>query len=450
MKLLRELFGDRAEDALEELRRMGMDPEALAQATGLGSSPAVMDHVLQRIRLLMADSQSGAVNWTLAHEVARGVAAQGGDPSITAAVAAEHRSAITRAELWLDAATEFAPSTETPFVWSRAEWVENTLPTWRMLAGPVATSVSHALGAIVREGTADDDGDDAAGGTDEWGAAGSLAAAIAPTVCGMHVGQAAGAMAVEAFGATDLGIPLLEEPRVALVPRAVSAFAEGLDVDIDSVRVFLALREAAHVRLFGAAPWLSGQLRGLIERYAKGVTIDERALDEAVQGAGSVDPAELQKALSRGIFVSARSEDQDRILASIEALLALIEGWVEDVTTRAAAPHLPQIGSLREMMRRRRAAGGPAEDTFATLLGLELRPRRARDAAAMWAALVAAEGPEARDAVWQHPESMPTGEDLAEWKTWLDARLAGASQPDAVDRELEQMLRDEGDTSSTN
>ncbi len=429
MKLLRELFGDRAEEAVEEMRRMGMDPSALADAAGVGATPGMMDHVLAQLRSLMEQSAGEDVNWTLAHDVARGVAAHGGDPTVSAASAADHREAITRAELWLDAATEMSPSTLSPHVWSHAEWVEATLPTWRQLSGPVAVSVSQALGGLLASEADDESG---------------LLNQVSPTVTGMHVGQAAGALAREAFGGTDLGLLLLPEPRAVLVPRSIAQFSDGLDIPDDEVRAFLALRECAHVRLFRHAPWLAGQLVASIERYAHGVTIDPRALDEAVQQAGMGDPARLQQALSRGIFASGHTEEQDTILASIETLLALIEGWVENVTTVAAAPHLPQLPALIELMRRRRAAGGPAEHTFATLMGLELRPRRLRDAAEMWGALAASSGPDGRDAVWSHPDLLPNANDLANWRTWVQNRSTGA---DAVDVELRRLLdADQGET----
>jgi zinicin-like metallopeptidase len=73
---------------------------------------------------------------------------------------------------------------------------------------------------------------------------------------------------------------------------------------------------------------------------------------------------------------------------------------------------MPHAQALREAVRRRRATGGPAEATFAALVGLELRPRRLRDAAALWGALRAGEGPAARDAVWAHPDLLPTAADL--------------------------------------
>lgn len=443
MRLLRELFGDDADDALEELRRMGMDPEALASASGMAASPGMMDHVLSQIRSLMAQSEGEDVNWSLAHDVARGVAAQGGDPSITAADADTHRAAVTRAELWLDAVTDFDPSPLQPAVWSRAEWVEATLPTWRVLAGPVAVSVSHALGGVLRGELDDSD----TSRDDELTALGlgpgqvsGMINSVSPTVCGMHMGQAAGEMARDAFGATDLGIPLLSESRVALVPRAIADFAEGLDIDDDEVRTFVALREAAHVRLFAAAPWLPGQLHNAIERYARAITIDPEALDSAVRDAGAGDPAKLQKALSRGIFAPEHTQDQATTLQSIETLLALIEGWVDDVTTRAAAPHLPHIGQLREMMRRRRASGGPAEDVFASLLGLELRPRRLRDASSLWAALSTRIGPQARDALWSTPDLLPDADALGDWEAWVSRVVAGESADDDMDRELEKLL----------
>lgn len=443
MRLLRELFGEDADRALEELERMGLDPQQIAEASGLASSPAMMDHVLAQIRALMSQSQGEDVNWTLAHDVARGVAAQGGDPVVSAATASDFRQAVSRAELWLDAATDFDPSRLEPHVWSRAQWVEATLPTWRILAGPVAVSVSTALNSVLRaESRGEFDSEFGAGfgsdleATGLGGQANNLIGSIAPTVCGMHMGQAAGQAALEAFGGTDLGIPLLPQARVALVPSVIEQFAAGLEIPSEEVHSYVALREAAHVRLFAAAPWLAEQLHSLIERYAAGITIDLEALDRAVSDAGAGDPAALQQALTRGIFASHHTEEQSIQLEQIETLLALIEGWVDEVTTVAAAPHLASIGPLREMMRRRRAVGGPAEDAFANLLGLDLRPRRLRDASEMWGNLTRTLGADERDGLWSHPDLLPRPEQLADWKTWIEHRESGGNDIDAELRKL--------------
>jgi putative hydrolase len=99
-------------------------------------------------------------------------------------------------------------------------------------------------------------------------------------------------------------------------------------------------------------------------------------------------------------------------LRRLETLLALVEGWVDTVVAAAATDRLPGHSALAETMRRRRASGGPAEQTFATLVGLELRPRRLREATALWAALTAHRGSDARDALWVHPDLLPSADDL--------------------------------------
>ena len=50
-------------------------------------------------------------------------------------------------------------------------------------------------------------------------------------------------------------------------------------------------------------------------------------------------------------------------MKSLENLLALVEGWVDTVVWRAGMAHIPHIEQLREMLRRERAIGGPAERT---------------------------------------------------------------------------------------
>jgi hypothetical protein len=80
----------------------------------------------------------------------------------------------------------------------------------------------------------------------------------------------------------------------------------------------------------------------------------------------------------------------------------------------AASDRLPGHSALAETMRRRRASGGPAEQTFATLVGLELRPRRLRDAATVWGAMGQRYGSSARDRLWSHPDLLPTSDDLDE------------------------------------
>jgi putative hydrolase len=109
-----------------------------------------------------------------------------------------------------------------------------------------------------------------------------------------------------------------------------------------------------------------------------------------------------------GLFEPQQTPEQKAALERLETTLALVEGWVDEVVGQATLDRMPAAGKMQEAIRRRRAAGGPAEETFAALVGLELRPRRLRDASTLWGSLRSRQGKEARDAVWAHPDLLPT------------------------------------------
>jgi len=114
--------------------------------------------------------------------------------------------------------------------------------------------------------------------------------------------------------------------------------------------------------------------------------------------------------------------EQKAALARLETLLALVEGWVATVVADATRDRLPDADALAEAIRRRRATGGPAERTFATLVGLDLRPRRLREAATMWRALTEERGTGGRDQIWEHPDLLPTAEDLEDPEGFVRGR----------------------------
>jgi putative hydrolase len=230
----------------------------------------------------------------------------------------------------------------------------------------------------------------------------------------MQLGQALAALASDVVSSSDIGIPLTSDPQTALLPRNVDAFSEGLGLSVEDVRLYLALRESAHQRLFAHVSWLRPRVIGAVEEYARGVRVDQGRLAEAMGEVDVSNPEALQQLMSSGLLQPEDTDEQRAAIARLETLLALVEGWVDDVVDTAIADRLPSSVQLRETMRRRRAAGGPAERTFATLVGMELRPRLAREAATLFAVVRAGRGVEARDALWAHPDLLPGPDDLAD------------------------------------
>lgn len=411
---------------------------SLGGGPGGSMDPGDLGAAFQRLGQMLS-YEGGPVNWDMAKDIARQTVAQGPpggasrsggstgaskDVSIGPAERAAVEEAVRLADLWLDGATSLPSGSGSAVAWSRAEWVEATLPVWKDLVDPVAERVGAAMGDVLPE--------------EMQAMAGPLLGmmrSMGGAMFGTQIGQALGVLAGEVVGSTDVGLPLGPPGKAALLPVNIEAFGKGLGVPQDEVRLYLALREAAHQRLFAHVPWLRSHLFGAVEGYARGIKVDTAKLEDVV---GQIDPQrpdELQEALQQGMFQPEDTPEQKTALARLETALALVEGWVDAVVHTAAEPHLPSAGALRETLRRRRASGGPAEQTFATLIGLELRPRRLRDAARLWASLADARGVEGRDGLWAHPDMLPTAEDLDDPDGFVHRE-----QPDFS--ELDKMLGD--------
>ena len=210
---------------------------------------------------------------------------------------------------------------------------------------------------------------------------------------GSQLGQALGKLSREVLTSTDIGLPLGPKGVAALMPEAIESLSEGLEQPRSEIMTFLAAREAAHHRLFSHVPWLASQLLNAVEAFAKGMKIDMSGIEEFAAGfnpASLTDPSQMEQLLNQGIFEPKATPEQTAALERLETLLALIEGWVQTVVNDALGERIPGASALSETLRRRRATGGPAEQTFATLVGLELRPRKLREAAALWEKLTQA------------------------------------------------------------
>jgi putative hydrolase len=355
------------------------------------------------------------------------------------------------ADLWLEPLTTLPGSGGEGQAWTRTGWIETTLPVWRQLVDPVAGRVVAAMAGAMEKGL-----QGGFGGAVPPEMMGMLAGAgplkgvmeqMGGLVFGAQVGQALGALAAEVLASTDIGLPLGDPGRPALLPANIAEFSQGLEVPEDEVRLYLALRESAHQRLFAHVPWLKSHLFDAVDAYARGIEVDPAAIERAVESIDPGDPESLQRAMGEGVFDLQPTPAQEAALARLETALALVEGWVDAVVDAAAQGTLSSAAALRETVRRRRASGGPAEQTFATLVGLQLRPRRLREAAALWAAVAEARGIEGRDALWAHPDLLPGPDDLDDPAGFIARTGAGGSgshQDSGVDWDAE--LRGLGDS----
>jgi putative hydrolase len=335
-----------------------------------------------------------------------------GDPAVTIVERNGVEESLRLADLWLDPVSALPSGIRSPAAWNRNEWIYNTLEVWKKLCDPIAGRMVGAMSDIVPEEA-----------RAQLGPMQSMVATLGGALFGGQLGQALGQLAAEVLSAGDIGLPLGPAGTAALIPANIKAYGEGLELPEDQVRLYVALREAAHQRLFQHVPWLRAHVLNAVEAYANGITVNREAIEEAMSRVDPSDPESMQAMALEGIFTPEDTPQQKSSLARLETALALIEGWVGHVVDAAAGDRLPSVVQLGEAFRRRRAAGGPAEQTFAALVGLELRPRRLREAGALWAAVTEHRGIQGRDALWGHPDLLPTDEDFADPQKFAQAQL---------------------------
>ena len=442
------------EQLLRNLTGGEVDPQMAQMMQGMGLDkvdPQMLQMVMGQVQAMFSAPESDtAVNAVLATDIARKTVAAEGDELASPADGRAAAEAVQVAGMWLDAVTDLSAPGLTGAAWSRAEWVEATMPVWTDLVEPVAAGVSAAVGAAMegqlgRLGELGELGDEAATGLPPGmlEQAGPMLRRMHGSMFSMSLGQGTGTLAREVLTGCEVSLPLVKAPTVVLMPAAVREFAAGLQVDEPQARLYLAVREVARVRLFGDVPWLAPALLAAVRDYAADISIDTTAIEEAVGSIDPSDPEAVQQALQGRLFAPEPSPAQQAALTRLETLLALVEGWVDVVADRATRDHLPQADALGEAVRRRRATGGPAEKAFGALVGLELRPRRLRDAANLFAALEDAAGREGRDGAWRHPDLAPSATDLDDPLGYVER--TASPQTDAMDAALDRLLSGEDD-----
>lgn len=414
-----------------------LDPAQLEGLSRMGVDPAMLQQIMGQMQAAFAQSGAGddGIDWSAAKTQALHLSNKDG-LSISAGDRTEFDQAFALATLWLSESTTISDLPGTPVAITRGQWVEQTLPVWQELAEPVADSIAGALTSAIDEQTPEEMKQLVAG-------AGAFMRRIGGSLFAAQLGGVIGRLSLEVVSGGDVGIPVMPDGSAAILPQNFADFGRDLDVTDDQLALYLATRELAHARLFRHAKWLRLHVISQVTEFARGIHVDTSALEDLASRFDPSSPDELRAAIESGALLPQRTSAQDAALTRLENLLATIEGWV-DVVTADATARLPESAKIAEAVRRRRAVGGPAEQAMASLVGLELRPRRLREASAMWRAVTDAVGIAERDALWDYPDLMPGPGDIDDPEgliVRLKARASGEAPPrDAMDDALDALL----------
>lgn len=382
------------EQIQQQFEQLGINPGGASPLAGLGA--------------LFGGGNQEALPLAPVRDTAKKfISAQGSQPLGTNDVTAVN-NACEIADIWLNEATDFpATSTNAMRAISRLDWVDETLSGWQATMEPLATGLSSAISALLDEAISSQGSEyEESMAAAPVGAIAGLLRAFIGTMIATQLGQAIGAIATTATGAHDVGLPILQPARSLLIPENIEKWGAESEIAKTDIYLFHALREGAIARLFEHNPWIVSYIRSAIVDYGAGIRIDleaiQRQAEEAMQGMDGQMMGEqsFTIAMDSGIFTPEETPSQRAALSKLETVLALVDGWADDVATLAAGDRIPSITALRELHRRKRATSAPSEQLFKTMLGLEVSPKLAREASAFWSRVREVKDLSARDQIW--------------------------------------------------
>jgi len=339
------------------------------------------------------------VDWGLAGQVARFAAGSAVMPDLGVDLPAMVRR--YEPEVAAHTGLELSEPAPDPELVDRREWAEANLTSLSHLLEPVAERLDRRL-----------EGAGPLAGALRMGAGATLAA---------EAGLVMGYVSQRVLGQYEISLLRLEErPRLLFVAPNLEKAILTMEVDRESFLAWIAVHELTHVFQFQGVPWLREHLGGLVREYMASVEV--RIERGSAGGLPSLpDVGKLVDAFREGgLAALVQTGEQRRLLADMQAVMAVVEGYSEHVMDALGERLLPAYAGLREAMDARRRSRSAPERVVERLLGLDFKLRQYELGKEFCDAVAADGGMPALNRVWDSPAALPSLRELSEPASWLE------------------------------
>ena len=252
-----------------------------------------------------------------------------------------------------------------------------------------------------------------------------LLKALNPMMMAMSAGSIAGHLAAKAFGNYVLPIPRPDD-RILIIADNVDAFAEEWSLPAEDVQLWVCISELATHSVLSVGH-VKAAFERLLNSYVDGFQADPRGFEDRLMdiNISGDDPTELQEQLQgvlsdpENLLGALRSEAQNAVVPQLEALLAVVVGYVDFVVDKVGQGLLGSYTSLLEVVRRRRFTSSAGDKFVEKLFGVEITSELVDRGAAFVAGVVERAGEPALTRLWTDPTALPTPSEVEAPGLWL-------------------------------
>lgn len=276
------------------------------------------------------------------------------------------------------------------WVMARSEWIRANLTGLQRLLEPLADRVSEQSpdrGSIKRK------------------------------AMGMQAGALFGYVGRRVLGQYDVFLPPDDDGLLYLVGPNVAEVEQRFSLPTRDFRLWVSIHEVTHRVQFGAAPWLRGHLRGLVDAYLSGISLDSREIFEQVKRA-ALEARSGAEARMSGIFLLLTPQQRD-LFTQMQGLMSLLEGHASYVMNEVARDHVADVDRMRRALQVRRK-GTQVERGIQKAIGFDQKIQQYEGGESFVREVIARAGMDTFNRVWVAPEFLPTLQEIREPARWVD------------------------------
>ena len=247
-------------------------------------------------------------------------------------------------------------------------------------------------------------------------------AAIVPQISSITTGTMVGRLATRSLGSYDLPIPRNEDHLLVIDPN-ISDFGKDWSLPVDGLRLWVCLHESLHHALFGVAH-VNEAISDLLKRHASSFQNDPSALEQQLNEMGiSPNPESLlnigENIDPQFILGAVRSADQEELLPHLEALVAVVIGYVDYFMDEIGTGLVPNYSMITEALRRRRVETSEADRFVEKVLGLNLTQDQVDRGASFVSGVIKWGGADDLFRLWEDKRCLPTPNEVENPRLWL-------------------------------
>lgn len=214
-----------------------------------------------------------------------------------------------------------------------------------------------------------------------------------------------------AVGTRILGqfLPFAREQRLVLVAPNIAKAEAELGVPRADFRLWVCLHEQTHRLQFARAPWLRTHLLESVGRL--------------LEAAESGPEHRRRRERPHTLVEAVTTPEQQAVLDEVLAVMALLEGYADDMMDRVGPSVVPSVARIRSRFEARRNRGGWTR-MVNRMLSVDLKLAQYRDGARFCRAVIGRVGVDGLNAVYEGPSYLPVPAEIADPQRWV-ARVHG-------------------------